>query len=626
MSVREPGQRHQGRDRGGGGRHRAHPGPPRAWWRGSASRRSRCDRPPTVGVLSTGDELREGPAPLPRGAIRDGNRPMLLALVAEAGLPVVDLGIVPDDEAALRDVLAEAARTCDAVVTSGGVSVGDLDIVRMVLSEVCGPSMRWMQVAIRPAKPLGIRAARRACPGVRTSRATRCPRSSPSSCSPARPCARWPGHRAAPARRSPGRRRRRLPAAPGRQGPPPAGGRRGRRGGSAALPAPRAARTPTSCGPWPTPTPWRCCPTGRASAAGDEVEVLLLDADRLVLAGAWLEAPDARTAPDGRRPHPRRRPRPGPDGRRHPEGQHPPAGRRPLHGARPGRRHRVAARPRGDRGPRGRPGHRDPGGEADPRPDPAVPPPPHRRRRGRFRGGDGGVEIEARVESFGQTGVEMEALTACAAAALAICDLCRAADPLDRSCELRVWEKRGGRSGTWRYEGAGPAPLSDRGVSIGAAGEGPHRLRRRGRRHPRGPLRRGAGRAPAGARLRGGRAGVCADGTDSVAAALRAARRRVLRVSSSPPAAPASGPATSPPRDRSGARPSGPGAGRGDAVGEPARDGCPGARPARPGAASSSIPRAHPAAPSSASGPCSTCSPTPSPCWPAAPTPTRTAA
>jgi len=66
---------------------------------------------------------------------------------------------------------------------------------------------------------------------------------------------------------------------------------------------------------------------------------------------------------------------------------------------------------------------------------------------------DGGVEVEARVESFGQTGVEMEALTACAMAALAICDLCGAADPLVVG-ELRVWEKRGGRSGTWRYEGS----------------------------------------------------------------------------------------------------------------------------------------------------------------------------
>ena len=44
-------------------------------------------RPPKVGVLSTGDELREGPAPLPRGAIRDGNRPVLRALVEEVRLP-----------------------------------------------------------------------------------------------------------------------------------------------------------------------------------------------------------------------------------------------------------------------------------------------------------------------------------------------------------------------------------------------------------------------------------------------------------------------------------------------------------------------------------------------------------
>jgi len=61
------------------------------------------------------------------------------------------------------------------------------------------------------------------------------------------------------------------------------------------------------------------------------------------------------------------------------------------------------------------------------------------------------VEVEARVDCFGQTGVEMEALTACASAALAICDLCRQLDPLMSVRELRVWEKRGGRSGNWRY-------------------------------------------------------------------------------------------------------------------------------------------------------------------------------
>lgn len=113
-------------------------------------------RPPTVGLLSTGDELREGPAALPRGAIRDGNRPMLLAVVEQAGFPVVDLGIVPDDPERLASVFADAATRCDAVVTSGGVSVGDLDVVRMVLTDVCGDSMRWMQVAIKPAKPLAF--------------------------------------------------------------------------------------------------------------------------------------------------------------------------------------------------------------------------------------------------------------------------------------------------------------------------------------------------------------------------------------------------------------------------------------------------------------------------------------
>jgi cyclic pyranopterin phosphate synthase len=66
------------------------------------------------------------------------------------------------------------------------------------------------------------------------------------------------------------------------------------------------------------------------------------------------------------------------------------------------------------------------------------------------------IDIEARVECFGQTGVEMEALTACAAAALAICDLCKTIDPLMAIRGLRVWEKRGGRSGSWRYDA--PAP------------------------------------------------------------------------------------------------------------------------------------------------------------------------
>jgi molybdenum cofactor synthesis domain-containing protein len=81
---------------------------------------------------------------------------MLLALIGRAGYPTVDFGILPDDATTLRELLQQAASECDALVTSGGVSVGDLDVVRIVLSEMCGPSMRWMQVAIKPAKPLAF--------------------------------------------------------------------------------------------------------------------------------------------------------------------------------------------------------------------------------------------------------------------------------------------------------------------------------------------------------------------------------------------------------------------------------------------------------------------------------------
>ncbi len=111
---------------------------------------------PRIGVLSTGDELVSDPGPLPPGKIRDANRHSLLALVRREGWHPVDLGVVGDDEVALRRVLDEAASHCDAIVTSGGVSVGDLDVVKVVLQQCCSGTMKWMQVAIRPAKPFAF--------------------------------------------------------------------------------------------------------------------------------------------------------------------------------------------------------------------------------------------------------------------------------------------------------------------------------------------------------------------------------------------------------------------------------------------------------------------------------------
>jgi molybdenum cofactor synthesis domain-containing protein len=111
---------------------------------------------PRVGVLSTGDELAPDPGPLRPGQIHDANRPALLALVDREGWDALDLGVVGDDEAALGRAFDRAADTCDVLVTSGGVSVGDLDIVKVVLEKRCSGTMRWMQVAIKPAKPFAF--------------------------------------------------------------------------------------------------------------------------------------------------------------------------------------------------------------------------------------------------------------------------------------------------------------------------------------------------------------------------------------------------------------------------------------------------------------------------------------
>ncbi|MDE0116564.1 MAG: molybdopterin molybdotransferase MoeA [bacterium] len=107
-----------------------------------------------VGVMSTGDELVDGPAPLVAGQIRDSNRHTLLALLAEAGCEPVDLGRTPDDEAEIAAGIRAGTEKCDALLTSGGVSMGDYDYVKKVLDEV--GDMSWMQVAIKPAKPLAF--------------------------------------------------------------------------------------------------------------------------------------------------------------------------------------------------------------------------------------------------------------------------------------------------------------------------------------------------------------------------------------------------------------------------------------------------------------------------------------
>jgi len=120
-----------------------------------------CVPSPRVGVCSTGNELVVS-GPLTSGQIRDSNRPMLLALVAEAGYEPVDFGIAPDDEAVLQATITRALDECDALVTSGAVSMGDYDFVKVVLERLAAErpdsTYSWMQIAIKPAKPFAFAA------------------------------------------------------------------------------------------------------------------------------------------------------------------------------------------------------------------------------------------------------------------------------------------------------------------------------------------------------------------------------------------------------------------------------------------------------------------------------------
>ena len=73
-----------------------------------------------------------------------------------------------------------------------------------------------------------------------------------------------------------------------------------------------------------------------------------------------------------------------------------------------------------------------------------------------FEIGDDHVAIETQVDTIDRTGVEMEAMTACSIAALTIYDMCKSIDRSMTIGELQLWEKNGGRSGTWRRPKAGP--------------------------------------------------------------------------------------------------------------------------------------------------------------------------
>ncbi len=107
-----------------------------------------------VAILSTGDELVEAGCPARPGQIYDANRPMLAGLVHRFGFVPVDMGRVPDDRNALRQVMDRAAQEADVILTSGGASSGDEDHVSALLNDA-GAMSEW-RIALKPGRPLAL--------------------------------------------------------------------------------------------------------------------------------------------------------------------------------------------------------------------------------------------------------------------------------------------------------------------------------------------------------------------------------------------------------------------------------------------------------------------------------------
>ena len=108
----------------------------------------------TIGLLATGDELVEAGKPLAAGQIYESNRTGVAALLQNWQVQINHLGIVADEPETLKQVLQEAQQTCDVIISSGGVSVGDADFVKPVLDEL-GEIGFW-KVAIKPGKPFAF--------------------------------------------------------------------------------------------------------------------------------------------------------------------------------------------------------------------------------------------------------------------------------------------------------------------------------------------------------------------------------------------------------------------------------------------------------------------------------------
>lgn len=107
-----------------------------------------------VAFFSTGDELRSIGQPLDEGCVYDSNRYTIYGMLTRLGCDIIDMGVVRDDPQALEDALVDACENADAIITSGGVSVGAADYTRQIMAKL-GDVTFW-KIGMRPGRPLAF--------------------------------------------------------------------------------------------------------------------------------------------------------------------------------------------------------------------------------------------------------------------------------------------------------------------------------------------------------------------------------------------------------------------------------------------------------------------------------------
>jgi len=107
-----------------------------------------------VAFFSTGDELTSIGTPLKTGQVYDSNRYTLHGMLSRLGVEIIDMGVVRDDPALLEAAFRKAAASADAIITTGGVSVGEADFVRQLMAKL-GEVLFW-KIAMRPGRPMAF--------------------------------------------------------------------------------------------------------------------------------------------------------------------------------------------------------------------------------------------------------------------------------------------------------------------------------------------------------------------------------------------------------------------------------------------------------------------------------------